>query len=623
MSSAGGTHVTPWAGWPEWSRAYSDLFALDEPLRRAAGVKCVEGWRLRGRHLLPLAVDATASFTELALIDAAGSVSDHALCLMYAMAITRLVNGVVDPLQQGARAASVKRLAETVGLSTALVELRHECTHNRLPSLDRLRLAGDDALLWLHEHYWLPQRDLHEDTTYPIQACLCEYVTVSAERCTGGEPPLRKDVVACVQGLEKAMTLAQLASRLLPILLDVGFLAPAPTGEAVDAATIPQASGISTGDHELCKEAMLVSSDGALLRRVWAPLLARLARIWPQRNFYGTLLRAAAQRLCDEARAIAHSADVSRVLALEDWCMHILDTTDGVDAPMQPEAKMDTTNTGPADASHHSDLADDESLQQAAVRATRLEPSDLVQATWLAARAAQGRGRGVVLRAVKHASWPSEELRTKARRLVQLQDATEKVRRGDLIASPGRSSDVDDAANSARVPHTVMVDTVVNKLAPPLPSNPMFRICAHWVPTAIGAPPPSSALAAVLASTAAKSVEPELVQESALPDTGLPQSSTHMPVGNEPTHYSEDEPSHLQGSPCDLADMPTTVACETAPSTSSDVRILYRRVVAPADTALPEDGALVAKASKRTRPASAAKPAAASRRKRGRKGEGE
>ena len=103
------TTLSPWAGWAEWSVAYEDLFALDEPLRRAAGVRCVELWRLRGPQVLPLAVDATATFTELALLDSAGDMSERALSLTYAMAVTRLVNGIVDPLQHGARATSIKR----------------------------------------------------------------------------------------------------------------------------------------------------------------------------------------------------------------------------------------------------------------------------------------------------------------------------------------------------------------------------------------------------------------------------------------------------------------------------------------------------------------------------------
>ena len=191
--------VTMWAGWAEWDEAYAWLFAMDDAAARARGVARVATWRSRGR--LPLAVEATASLVEAGLAESAegGVVSEHALQLQLAMVITRFVNGVVDPLQQFARAVSVKRLAQAspnpnpipnphphpsrsrsrypsrsrsrspsrspspnqeIKLPTALVDLRHECTHQRLPSLAGLRLAADEALLWLHEQYWMPQREV-------------------------------------------------------------------------------------------------------------------------------------------------------------------------------------------------------------------------------------------------------------------------------------------------------------------------------------------------------------------------------------------------------------------------------------------------------------------------------
>ena len=101
-----------WAGWTEWDEAYSWLFAMDDAAARARGVARVATWRSRGR--LPLAVEATASLVEAGLAHSpdGGVVSEHALQLQLAMVITRFVNGVVDPLQQFARAVSVKRLAQ-------------------------------------------------------------------------------------------------------------------------------------------------------------------------------------------------------------------------------------------------------------------------------------------------------------------------------------------------------------------------------------------------------------------------------------------------------------------------------------------------------------------------------
>ncbi len=58
-----------WSSWAEWRALYADLFALDDDVRRRAGVQRVATWRSRGR--VPHAVEATCSLAELALADAA------------------------------------------------------------------------------------------------------------------------------------------------------------------------------------------------------------------------------------------------------------------------------------------------------------------------------------------------------------------------------------------------------------------------------------------------------------------------------------------------------------------------------------------------------------------------
>ena len=46
-----------------------------------------------------------------------------------------------------------------VGLPRILVDVRHEASHNELPSLPLLRLAADSALTWLAHSYWQAQAD--------------------------------------------------------------------------------------------------------------------------------------------------------------------------------------------------------------------------------------------------------------------------------------------------------------------------------------------------------------------------------------------------------------------------------------------------------------------------------
>jgi hypothetical protein len=72
------------------------------------------------------------------------------------MAVTRFVNGLLDPAQQAVHAISMMALARQLGLPEAFVELRHATTHDALPSLAVLKLAAERARLWLWQYYWQP-----------------------------------------------------------------------------------------------------------------------------------------------------------------------------------------------------------------------------------------------------------------------------------------------------------------------------------------------------------------------------------------------------------------------------------------------------------------------------------
>ena len=82
--------ITAWAGWDEWEGVYNDLFALDEPERRAAGVRHVDIWRGRGVETVPHSVDMTGAFVELELLCQAHAprtdetgLSEYSLRMMY------------------------------------------------------------------------------------------------------------------------------------------------------------------------------------------------------------------------------------------------------------------------------------------------------------------------------------------------------------------------------------------------------------------------------------------------------------------------------------------------------------------------------------------------------------
>eukprot|EP00406_Dinophysis_acuminata_P063630 CAMPEP_0179290696 /NCGR_PEP_ID=MMETSP0797-20121207/41951_1 /TAXON_ID=47934 /ORGANISM="Dinophysis acuminata, Strain DAEP01" /LENGTH=562 /DNA_ID=CAMNT_0020999741 /DNA_START=48 /DNA_END=1732 /DNA_ORIENTATION=- len=152
--------VAAWASWAEWQTVYSQLSSKDAA-ERVLGVQHVLTWRTRSR--LPVAVDMTGTFVEVMLNDPAlnpatkAPRSQHELRLMYGMAIVRLVNGIVDVAQQSTKKRKISDLAKTLDWPQLFVELRHQVSHQAMPSLELLRLAAQEATWLLFARYWEPQ----------------------------------------------------------------------------------------------------------------------------------------------------------------------------------------------------------------------------------------------------------------------------------------------------------------------------------------------------------------------------------------------------------------------------------------------------------------------------------
>lgn len=85
---------------------------------------------------------------------------------MYAMCIVRAVNGLVEPSQQSYYAESVMSIATKIGLPAWFVDLRHDSTHNTLPTINILRSAARSLLLWYRENYWEQQNIYLENLSY-------------------------------------------------------------------------------------------------------------------------------------------------------------------------------------------------------------------------------------------------------------------------------------------------------------------------------------------------------------------------------------------------------------------------------------------------------------------------
>lgn len=63
---------------------------------------------------------------------------------------------------------SMYDVAKSVGLPATFVELRHQATHEQLPSLTRLRAAARKALVWIWDYYWRHLSEPEPERSAPV-----------------------------------------------------------------------------------------------------------------------------------------------------------------------------------------------------------------------------------------------------------------------------------------------------------------------------------------------------------------------------------------------------------------------------------------------------------------------
>lgn len=154
---------------------FDSMFQTDH---RQDAIKFVSLWDFRDPKLNH-ALTATANLTDALLHDHPGRrhhLSSLALRSIYAMTFCRFVNALVDRdvrksvnatiARDGAAAESdtgsgfhrgqstMYAHAQALGLPESFVELRHQATHDEMPSLEVLRLTTQEALEWLWERWW-------------------------------------------------------------------------------------------------------------------------------------------------------------------------------------------------------------------------------------------------------------------------------------------------------------------------------------------------------------------------------------------------------------------------------------------------------------------------------------
>jgi len=322
--------VLPWQDWAEWTETSKWLFAPDTD-SRLRGVGRVKAWRARGR--LPVAVDATASLLEVALLESGMGGDRSALELrnLYSMVIIRAINGLVEGLQTKFYAEPVNAVAARLGIPQWLVDLRHEATHASLPSLATLRMGAQHLLDWLYKGYWEKQAQDLESAAAAATHLLASYrdVTLAAQEespnalCRACKAPKEEGGVGngsssssssissssgggiktasdarlaeALDGLLASVTASFLTTFLLPALVRVG---PEENSSSPSSST-SSASFFLLPDHILETEAAAAITTTTTTslqiqtppeikamhetkhRQLYAPLLIRLQRKYP------------------------------------------------------------------------------------------------------------------------------------------------------------------------------------------------------------------------------------------------------------------------------------------------------------------------------------------------------
>ncbi|KAK2047827.1 Las1-domain-containing protein [Colletotrichum somersetense] len=202
----------------------------------------VSMWMQRGN--CPHMVESTALLTAAILSDgeSKGSAGTYAVRAAYAAAFSRFVTGLLDGHQDKQRKLSMYSVAKTIGLPATFVELRHQATHETLPSLAKLRSAARKALVWIWEYYWQhlgPDEEEEEGVKDAVTESKVGVATAAAGRAVvvafleEQDEARRAEMKKWIDGLDE--------SRLLATLDKV---AEAPPSNAVMLAALRLSKGI-------------------------------------------------------------------------------------------------------------------------------------------------------------------------------------------------------------------------------------------------------------------------------------------------------------------------------------------------------------------------------------------
>lgn len=147
--------MVAWINKAEWDQVMDQLYSKDPALQKFA-LNRVSAWKARYASSTPVAVDCTADLVRCQVLDRAGHLDGDDLVLLYGAALVRFVN-LITERQQGRVARPLRRLAGNLNIPEWVVNLRHDFTHRKLPTLKWCRKGCKVVLEWLQQEYWSRQ----------------------------------------------------------------------------------------------------------------------------------------------------------------------------------------------------------------------------------------------------------------------------------------------------------------------------------------------------------------------------------------------------------------------------------------------------------------------------------
>ncbi|XP_034027955.1 ribosomal biogenesis protein LAS1L [Thalassophryne amazonica] len=148
-------HVVAWASKAEWDQVLEYLYSKDSALQKYA-LKRISAWKSRYGSSCPVAVDCTADLVRCQVLDRSAQLEGDDLVLLYGAALVRFVN-LITERQQGKTARRLRHLAGKLNIPEWVVDLRHDFTHRKLPTLKWCRKGCKVVLDWLQQEYWSRQ----------------------------------------------------------------------------------------------------------------------------------------------------------------------------------------------------------------------------------------------------------------------------------------------------------------------------------------------------------------------------------------------------------------------------------------------------------------------------------